>query len=75
MENYPNQELKAMPQPKPYHPMTDKELSQILNINFNYNILIPTLIENNRRKDKSIANCIDSHYERYCNELEKTLNI
>lgn len=55
MENYPNQELKAIPQPKPYHPMTDKELSQILNTNFNYNILIPALIESNRRKDKSIA--------------------
>ena len=55
MNNYQNQELKAMPQPKPYHLMTDKELAQILNTNFNYNILIPALIESNRRKDKTIA--------------------
>ena len=55
MENYQNQEVKPMPQPKPYHLMTDKELAQILSTNFNYNILIPALIESNRRKDKTIA--------------------
>ena len=55
MENYPNQELKTMPQPRPYHLMTDDELAQILNTAFNYNILIPALIESNRRKDKAIT--------------------
>lgn len=55
MKNYQNQELKPMPQSKPYHLITDKELAQILNSNFNYNILLPALIESNRRKDKVIA--------------------
>ncbi|MBQ2935911.1 MAG: hypothetical protein IJD96_06740 [Lachnospiraceae bacterium] len=55
MKNYPNQELQVMPQPKPYHLMTDEELEQVLNSAFNYNILIPALIESNRRKDKIIS--------------------
>ena len=55
MKNYQNQELKPMPQPKPYRSMTDEELNQILATSKNYNILIPALIESNRRKDKTIA--------------------
>ena len=55
MENYPNQELQVMPQPKPYHLMTDEELEQVLTTAKNYNILIPALIEKDRRKDKTIA--------------------
>lgn len=55
MENYTNQELKVMPQPRPYHLMTDEELTQTLNTVTNLNILIPALIEANRRKDKTIA--------------------
>ena len=55
MEIYQNQELKPMPQPRPYHLMTDAELKETLNTNYNYNILIPALIESNRRKDKAIA--------------------
>lgn len=55
MKSYQNQELKPMPQPKPFHLMTDAELKETLNTNYNYNILIPALIESNRRKDKTIA--------------------
>lgn len=55
MKSYQNQELKTMPQPRPYHLMTDAELKETLNTNYNYNILIPALIESNRRKDKTIA--------------------
>ena len=55
MENYTNQELKVMPQPRPYHLMTDEELTQTLNTVTNLNILIPALIEANLRKDKTIA--------------------
>ena len=55
MENYPNQELQVMPQPKPYHLMTDEELEQVLTTAKNYNILIPALIEKDRRKDKIIS--------------------
>ena len=55
MKNYPNQELQVMPEPKPYHLMTDEELEQVLTTAKNYNILIPALIEKDRRKDKSIA--------------------
>lgn len=55
MGNYQNQELKPMPQPKPYHSMTDEELNQLLNTSTNYNILIPALIEANCRKDKTIT--------------------
>ena len=55
MEIYPNQELQVMPQPKPYRLMTDEELEQVLTTATNYNILIPALIEKDRRKDKTIA--------------------
>lgn len=55
MKKYPNQELQVMPQPKPYHLMTDEELEQVLTTATNYNILIPALIEKDRRKDKIIS--------------------
>lgn len=44
-----------MPFPKPLKEMTDEELSKLLTGKFNYNVLIPGLIEANLRKDKQIA--------------------
>lgn len=55
MDNYPNQELQVMPQPKPHRLMTNEELEQILTTATNYSILIPALIEKDRRKDKIIS--------------------
>ena len=43
-----------MPEPKPYHKMTDKELQNLLKSNVNYNVLIPVLIEITLRKDMEI---------------------
>lgn len=54
MNNYEDRKLIPMPTPKPYNKMTDEELQKILRSNNNYNILIPTLIESNMRKDKQI---------------------
>ena len=54
MNNYEERKLIPMPTPKPYNKMTDEELQKILRSNNNYNILIPALIESNRRKDKQI---------------------
>lgn len=53
-----------MPFPKPLKKMTDEELNNLLSGKFNYNILIPRLIEAHLRKD-----------EQKRNELEKTLNV
>ena len=47
-----------MPFPKPLPEMTDEELSKLLASNSNYNVLIPALIESNKRKDKIIAELI-----------------
>lgn len=47
-----------MPFPKPLEKMTDEELSKLLASNSNYNVLIPALIESNKRKDKIIAELI-----------------
>lgn len=43
-----------MPEPKPYHKMTDKELQNLLKSNVNYNVLIPVLIEINLRQNMEI---------------------
>lgn len=55
MDNYESRELLPMPFTKRLKEMTDEELNKILNGKFNYNILIPGLIEANMRKDKQIA--------------------
>ena len=47
-----------MPFPKPLPEMSDEELSKLLASNSNYNVLIPALIESNKRKDKIIAELI-----------------
>lgn len=54
MNNYENKKLIPMPEPKPYHKMTDKELQNLLKSNINYNVLIPVLIEITFRKDMEI---------------------
>ena len=54
MSNYENKKLIHMPEPKPYHKMTDKELQNLLKANINYNVLIPVLIEINLRQNMEI---------------------
>lgn len=55
MDNYESRPLLPMPFPKPLKEMTDEELTNLLTGKFNYNVLIPALIEANSRKDKQIA--------------------
>lgn len=55
MDNYESRQLLPMPFPKPLKEMTDEELAKLLTSKFNYNVLIPALIEANLRKDKQIA--------------------
>lgn len=55
MDNYESRPLLPMPFPKPLKEMTDEELTKLLTGKFNYNVLIPALIEANLRKDKQIA--------------------
>ena len=54
MSNYESKKLIPMPEPKPYHKMTDKELQNLLKSNVNYNVLIPILIEINLRQNMEI---------------------
>ena len=54
MNNYQSKKLIPMPEPKPYHKMTDKELQNLLKSNVNYNVLIPVLIEINLRQNMEI---------------------
>lgn len=54
MNNYESRELLNMPMPKRFDKMTDEELANYLTGSYNYNILIPMLIEANRRKDTVI---------------------
>ena len=55
MNTYESRPLLTMPFPKPLKEMTDEELSKLLTSQMNYNVLIPTLIEANLRKDRTIA--------------------
>ena len=55
MDNYESRQLLPMPFPKPLKEMTNEELTKLLTGKFNYNVLIPALIEANLRKDKQIA--------------------
>ena len=55
MNNFENERLRPMPFPKPLPEMSDKELNKLLTSNSNYNLIIPALIESNKRKDKIIA--------------------
>ena len=55
MDNYQSRPLLKMPKPKPYEKMTDEELNQFIKKQINYNMIIPALIEANKRKDKKIA--------------------
>ena len=55
MDNYESRPLLPMPFPKPLKEMTNEELTKLLTGKFNYNVLIPALIESNLRKDKQIA--------------------
>ena len=55
MDNYESRPLLRMPFPKKLEKMTDEELSKLLAGAFNYNVLIPALIEANTRKDRAIA--------------------
>ena len=55
MDNYESRPLLPMPFPRPLKKMTDEELNHLLIGNFNYNVLIPGLIEAYLRKDEQIA--------------------
>ena len=55
MDTYESRELLPMPFPKKLKEMTDEELTILLARDMNYNVLIPTLIEANTRKDHAIA--------------------
>lgn len=55
MGNYESRPLLPMPFPRPLKEMTDEELTKLLTGKFNYNVLIPGLIEATLRKDKQIA--------------------
>ena len=55
MDTYESRPLISMPVSKPLREMTDGELAKLLASSCNYNVLIPTLIESNRRKDQEIA--------------------
>ncbi len=55
MDTYESRELLPMPFPKKLKEMTDEALTILLARDMNYNVLIPTLIEANTRKDHAIA--------------------
>lgn len=55
MDNFESKPLLTMPFPTPLKDMTDQELTKLLTSKTNYNVLIPTLIEANLRKDRTIA--------------------
>ena len=55
MDTYESRPLLPMPFPKPLPEMTDEELTTLLAQDMNYNVLIPTLIEANTRKDRAIV--------------------
>ena len=55
MDNYESRTLLPMPFPKPLKEMTNEELTKLLTGKFNYNVLIPGLIEAYLRKDEQIA--------------------
>ena len=55
MENHKDMKILPMPFPKKLKEMTDEELTKLLAGAFNYNVLIPALIEANTRKDRAIA--------------------
>ena len=55
MDTYESRPLLRMPFPTPLKEMTDEELTKLLAGAFNYNVLIPALIEANSRKDRTIA--------------------
>ena len=54
MNDYEDHKLLSMPMPKSFDKMSDEELADYLTKNFNYNVLIPLIIEANRRKDNII---------------------
>ena len=55
MDTYESRPLLPMPFPKKLKEMTDEELTNLLAGAYNYNVLIPALIEANTRKDRAIA--------------------
>ena len=55
MDNCKSRQLLPLPFPKPLKEMTGEELTKLLTGKFNYNVLIPGLIEANLRKDKHIT--------------------
>ena len=55
MDNYESRPLLPMPFPRPLKKMSDEELNHLLTGKFNYNVLIPGLIEAHLRKDEQIA--------------------
>ena len=55
MDTYESRPLLPMPFPKPLKEMTDEELTNLLAGAYNYNVLIPALIEANTRKDRAIV--------------------
>ena len=55
MDTYESKPLLSMPFPKKLKEITDEELTKLLAGAFNYNVLIPALIEANTRKDRAIA--------------------
>lgn len=59
MDTYKSRELLPMPFPKKLKKMPDEELTKLLALDMNYNVLIPALIEANTRKDRAIAELTD----------------
>ena len=55
MDTYESRPLLPMPFPKKLKEMTDEELTKLLTGAYNYNVLLPALIEANTRKDHAIA--------------------
>lgn len=55
MDTYKSRTLIPMPFPKPLKEMTDEELTALLGMDMNYNVLFPAFIEANARKDRAIA--------------------
>ena len=55
MSTYESKPLRSMPFPKPLKDMTDEELTKLLAVSRNYNVVIPILIEVNTRQKHTIT--------------------
>ena len=55
MNTYESKPLRPVSFPKPLKEMTDEELAKLLAISRNYNVVIPILIEVNKRQERTIT--------------------